>query len=238
MENMEDLDMSDDTTRQMLAEMTWKDEDFYECSSTLSQDPIDKHIDDKVESENEVTSTLFDTESVIFHHLDLRNTLDKLYSSSSNITTCSKSGDASLSIDMNSLMKWEEQLLLKRNIEVEMLVEELIKRYYNAMNSHDVDKSIAFLSACIDVQFTDDADKNWMGIDLAKTKFTGMFQRMPAFLCSINVLTIEEVSHDNCVWHLRGQCHFCCSISNSDNMRVMDYLVDMNSMKIIKIIHN
>lgn len=113
----------------------------------------------------------------------------------------------------------------------------VLQSYYNAMNEHDVDKSISFLSEDVEVTFPE-VERNWNGRGNGKVKFEGMFARMPGFTGSFELCEGGVLENETCNQiTLTVSCRFICRESGSDSQRNMRYTIDKLHNHIIKIEH-
>lgn len=56
----------------------------------------------------------------------------------------------------------------------------IIEKYYEALNSKNVDNCLEFLTNDLFVTFKE-KERNWSGIETAKTKFSNMYNQNPKF---------------------------------------------------------
>ena len=64
---------------------------------------------------------------------------------------------------------------------------QVVGDYYAAMNAHVVDRALSFLHPNVLVTFPEQ-ERNWRGVEAAREKFGGMFERMPGFTGSFEVV--------------------------------------------------
>jgi ketosteroid isomerase-like protein len=112
--------------------------------------------------------------------------------------------------------------------------EQVLSNYYAAMNAHDVVTALTFLHPDVIVTFPEE-DRNWKGTSVANEKFSGMFQRMPSFTGSFEVLSRESImsavdgtENGQCeagIEKISVACRFQCVQSGSDSGRNMTYLI-------------
>jgi hypothetical protein len=176
-------------------------------------------------------------------------------SDSLNVSVTCNSGNASISLDLKSLLRWESSDL-DTELRVEKIklncskTEALICEYYEGMNSHDIEKIVPYLHDDIEVYFLDDGTRNWKGKDIAEVKFRKMFENMPSFEGKFSTMAVsvapanesfilptESEGNSPTFYTLTARCHFTCSEAQTLTQRTMIYWVDVSCMKIIKIIH-
>ena len=108
-------------------------------------------------------------------------------------------------------------------------------KYYDAMNQHNIAKTISFLDDSVSVTFPD-AERNWKGIDVATEKFQGMFIRMPSFKGRFTVVDTKELETDKTLWSIRTSCIFE-SANSEPSSREMIYIINVVESKIVRIDH-
>ena len=137
----------------------------------------------------------------------------------------------------------------------------LLTEYFYAMNAQNVSRALHFLHDHVVVTFPEE-ERNWCGIIAAKKKFSDMFERMPMFTASFELVSIDErqgnkneSAHasnrgENCedvVYVVTVACVFNAN-TDSESKRNMIYHIQGNSraklmqgnerdMKIIEIHH-
>ena len=115
----------------------------------------------------------------------------------------------------------------------------VITEYYSAMNQHCLDQVLSYLHQDVLVTFPEE-ERNWQGVEVAREKFSGMFQRMPSFTGRFEVLSEDTVVHDDQSddWNeyiIKVACHFTCKVTESDSSRNMVYHI---RQKLIEKIHH
>ncbi len=111
----------------------------------------------------------------------------------------------------------------------------VLSDYYTAMNAHDVDAALLWLSPDVLVTFPE-AERNWQGISLAREKFKGMFERMPGFVGTFEIVSVSSDNGESLVIDkVNAACNFKCTLSQTENTRNMVYHI--HKQLIIEIHH-
>lgn len=231
------MELDDDIVNKILSDLDWNDKNF------------EDNFEDILESESPIRDflqggqNLFnDFQNKMISAKEINENLSNILSKNKDAYISGSSGDATLTLSIENLRKWEEDMNINLNQNdsqdlERIMAKDLIQSYYCAMNNRSVDDSISFLSNDIEVEFIDDPSKNWKGLDLARSKFTGMFERMPNFVGTINKINTEEHDLSLKLYSVKADCRFACPTSESDSTRTMNYIVNVKDLKIIKIVH-
>ena len=110
---------------------------------------------------------------------------------------------------------------------------DLLSKYYDAMNAHDVALAISFLADDVVVTFPEE-ERNWGGAENAREKFSGMFVRLPTFHGTYVVNHSIEKDGKAIV---NVSCKFVCNASSHESSRDMQYEIELSKGKISAIMH-
>lgn len=102
----------------------------------------------------------------------------------------------------------------------------VLSDYYAAMNAHDVEKALTYLHPEVLVTFPEQ-ERTWQGVALAHEKFSGMFEKMPSFTGSFEVLSQTSDGGEGAEV-VTVACRFQCVASQADYARNMTYHIQHN----------
>lgn len=248
---MDDNVLNDERTMQLLSGMCWDDQLESGATFEMRENEIDEKIEDNSDEAlqlqilNKITAG-----STNFNDMNIEDTAS---------VTCT-SGSASLSLDFGSLRKWEVALKVQdmcaAKSDERYNAEDVIKGFYNAINSHDIELVLSFFHADISVVYDQNSDLDWQGYETSREKFRLMFRRLPALFASFTTIGIGSsgsCSKYECIGGsnstiapflvyltLTANCRFYCSETKVLNIQKISYWLDSDksNAKIVKIINH